>query len=97
MIVVVGAEHKLQRTAWEKMEIFMTENVVIVDRTSTIRATFWGDEFAKELKEEVKYDFTEMKVDAWKKEYKLYGSKKTSHTIAKDEATDMWPWRKQNQ
>ena len=84
VIVMAGAEQKMQTTAWEKMEILMTENAVTVDST----ATFWGDEFAKQLKE-VKYSFTEMKVDIWKKKYKLDGSKKTSHKIVKDEGTDV--------
>ena len=89
IVHLAGAEQKIQTTAWEKKEVLMIENVVIADSTSTIRATFWGEEFAKQLKEGVKYKFTEMKVDIWKKKYKLVGSKKTSLTIVNDDANDI--------
>ena len=40
IVHMAGAEQKIQTTAWGEKEILIIENVVIADRSSTIRATF---------------------------------------------------------
>ena len=57
--------------------ILMLENAVMADRSSTTRATFWGEDVIDQLKEGGTFKFTNMKVDVFKQKYKLVAIKDT--------------------